>query len=1107
MYFGTEPMKEQKLEASYPLSPMQQGMLVSSIHDRDSGVYLQQLVCALREGIDLPLLVTAWRQVIQRNSLLRTGFRWDGLEEPLQEVHARPEFGFVSNDWSHLTAMEQEQSIDSFLDTDRRQGFELTDAPLMRVAFFKLGDRDYRMIWTFHHALLDGRSHFLVIKELFDSYEALCKGRPLQLKQARPYHEYIAWLGKQDLATAEVFWRASLSGFTTPTSLRVERTGSLDPLERRSHASAEMRISEEITAELRVCAKQNEVTLNTLVQASWALLLNRYSGEEEVLFGATRACRHWAIDGDDQMVGLFINTLPFRVRVQRNQLLRAWLKEIRAQHLALRDFEYTPLIKIKEWSDVPPGTSLFDSVLVFEGYQMDKRLGALGGDWSKREVKLLEQTNYPLTVAAYAESDLLLKIEYDQQRFDHATISRLLGHLRTVLEGLAKNLDCPVRDLPFLTLAERQQLLVDWNRTAPCQSDKTISALFEEQVERTPESVALVFENDRLTYRELNERANQLAHYLKKCGVGPEVVVALCLEPSLEMVVCVLGTLKAGGAYVPLDPAYPADRLSFKLADSGARVLLTQESVRAQLPSHSAEVIAVDSNWETIAREGGNDGKANLETICAPENLAYVIYTSGSTGQPKGVMITHENVCRLFETAKSSFDFNQNDVWTLFHSYAFDFSVWELGGALLSGGRLVIVPFHVRRSPEDFYRLLCEQKVTILNQTPLAFRHLMQAERIVGQKKKLALRLVIFGGEALEPNSLNGWWERHGDQHPRLVNMYGITETTVHVTYRPLSQSDLEEGGRCVIGGPLGDLEVYILDEYHDLAPIGVPGEMYVGGAGLSRGYWQRPELTADRFSPHPFNREAGARVYRTGDVGRYLENGDIEYLGRSDRQVKVRGFRIELGEIEAVLTQHEDVSECVVIARESKEDSNHLIAYLVAADSKSNPGGLRAFLRRKLPEYMVPSEMVYLDHLPLTTNGKIDRRALPWPSSAAMHPRRRFAPPRTSTEGMLAGIWHGVLKLDHVGSDDNFFDLGGNSLLATQVISRVRDLFHLEIPVRNLFDYPRLAEFGALIDRGVSSENQSHSPAMAALARKATRVFESSDDSVQFGEDATASE
>jgi amino acid adenylation domain-containing protein len=545
--------------------------------------------------------------------------------------------------------------------------------------------------------------------------------------------------------------------------------------------------------------------------------------------------------------------------------------------------------------------------------------------------------------------------------------------------------------------------------------------LFEQQVERTPENVALVFEHERLTYRELNERANQLAHYLTKRGVGPDVLVALCLEPSPELVISVLGTLKAGGAYVPLDPANPAETRAFKLADTDARILLTQESLRSQLPAHNAEVIVIDSNWEAIARESGNDGKANLETACAPENLAYVIYTSGSTGQPKGVMVTHENVCRLFETAESSFDFNQNDVWTLFHSYAFDFSVWELGGALLYGGRLVIVPFQVRRSPEDFYRLLCEQKVTILNQTPLAFRHMMQAESVIGQKEKLALRLVIFGGEALELNSLKDWWERHGDQRPSLINMYGITETTVHVTYRRLSQSDLEEGGRSVIGGPLHDLQVYILDADHDLVSIGVPGEMYVGGAGLSRGYWQRPEWTADRFLPNPFSQEAGARLYRTGDVGRYLANGDIEYLGRSDRQVKVRGFRIELGEIEAVLAQHENVSECAVIARESKEDGNNLIAYLVEADSKRNPEGLRAFLRRKLPEYMIPSEMVYLDHLPLGPSGKIDRRALPWPTSTTTHSRRRFAAPRTATEELLAGIWHGVLKRDHIGSDDNF--------------------------------------------------------------------------------------
>jgi amino acid adenylation domain-containing protein len=1062
MYFGTELMKADRLENSYPLSPMQQGMLVSSIHDRDSGVYCQQLVCAAYQDIELPHLVTAWRQVIQRHAVLRTGFRWDGLETPLQEVHGSLEPRFVSDDWSQLTATEQEQRLDHFLDTDRRQGFELTDAPLVRFALFKLGESNYRMIWTFHHALLDGRSHFLVFEELFDSYEALCTGRPLELNPPRPYSEYIDWLRKQDQAPAEVFWRASLRGFTTPTSLRVEKTVSLGHLERQSHDSAEILISEEVTAELRLCAKQAEVSLNNLVQASWALLLSRYSGEAEVLFGATRACRHWTVDGADRMVGLFINTLPFRVRVQRDQQLRDWLKEVRTQHFAQREFEHTPLIKIKEWSDVPPGTPLFNSVLVFEDYQMNKRLRALGGNWDKRDVKLLEQTDYPLTVAAYAELDLLLKIEYDRHRFDQATIERLLGHLGTILEGLAKNLDRPVGEVPFLTPAERHQLLVDWNRRPPRQNHKTISELFERQVERTPENVALVSENEQLTYRELNERANQLAHYLKKRGVGPEVLVALCLEPSLEKIICLLGTLKAGGAYVPLDPANPVETRAFKLADTDAKFLLIQESTRNQLPSHNAEVIVVDRDWETIARESGSDGKANLETRCRPENLAYVIYTSGSTGQPKGVMITHENVCRLFEAAKSSIDFNENDVWTLFHSYAFDFSVWEVGGALLYGGRLVIVPFQVRRSPEDFYRLLCEQKVTILNQTPLAFRQLMKAETIVGQKEKLALRLVILGGEALDLSSLKDWWERHGDKQPGLVNMYGITETTVHVTYRPLSQADLKEDARSVIGGPLDDLQVYILDEYRDLAPIGVPGELYVGGAGLSRGYLHRPELTADRFLPNPFSQEVGARLYRTGDVGRYFADGDVEYLGRCDRQVKVRGFRIELGEIEAVLLHHEDVGECVVIARENQEHGNKLIAYLVAA--RRNPGGLRAFLRRKLPEYMVPSEIVYLKQLPLTMNGKIDHRALSRSTSANTYLRRRFAAPRTATEELLAGIWHSVLKRDTIGSDDNFFDLGGHSLAAARVIARVVESFQLDLPLKALLDAPTVAEMAQVL-------------------------------------------
>ena len=632
-----------------------------------------------------------------------------------------------------------------------------------------------------------------------------------------------------------------------------------------------------------------------------------------------------------------------------------------------------------------------------------------------------------------------------------------------------------------MTEAERRQLLVEWNGTrTDYPKESCIHELFEAQVKRTPDAVAVTFEDRKLTYRELNRRANQWAHYLRSLGVGPEVLVGLCVERSLEMVVGLLGVLKAGGAYVPLDPAYPRERLAFMLEDAQAPVLLTQKRLMAELPDHVCKVVCLDSDWEAIAKESGE----NLANGVTAENLAYVIYTSGSTGKPKGVSVSHSNVVRLFGAAQSWFHFDERDVWTLFHSYAFDFSVWELWGALLYGGRLVVVPYWVSRSPEAFYDLLCMERVTVLNQTPSAFRQLMRAEEEAEDTpKEPTLRLVIFGGEALEVQSLKPWFDRHGDQRPQLVNMYGITETTVHVTYRPVTAAaDFSAGRGSLIGVPIPDLELYVLDQNQNPVPIGVPGELHVGGAGVGRGYLNQPELTAERFVPNPFGPEAGERLYRSGDLARYRPEGDIEYLGRIDHQVKIRGFRIELGEIEAVLSRHPAVRETVVLAREDEVGDRRLVAYVVPnKETASTTHALHSFLKQKHPDYMVPSAFVFLDALPLTPNGKVDRRALPAPDQSRPELENPFVAPRTPVEELLAKIWAEVLKLEKVGIHDNFFDLGGHSLLATQVVSRLHEVLHVEIPLRSIFENPTVAGLAGRIASARPVERNlrapSHSP------------------------------
>src|SRR6185369_16512157 len=551
------------------------------------------------------------------------------------------------------------------------------------------------------------------------------------------------------------------------------------------------------------------------------------------------------------------------------------------------------------------------------------------------------------------------------------------------LQNIVEHPDAAISQLSLLSEEERAQQLVEWNETVSYPRGLTLHELFEAQAAATPEVIALVYEAEQLSYRELNERANQLGHYLRELGVGPETLVGLCFERSMEMVVALLGVLKAGGAYFPLDPQYPAERLAFMAQDAGVALLLTQTQLAAaarEWARAQTRVIALEQEWESISQRS----VANAAVSSVADNLAYVIYTSGSSGQPKGTLITHYNVTRLLDATADRFAFNGADVWTLFHSYAFDFSVWEIWGALAYGGRLVVVPYSVSRAPAEFHQLLRREGVTVLNQTPSAFRQLsvVDAGASAEERAELALRLVIFGGEALEWQSLRGWLERHGEERPQLVNMYGITETTVHVTQRAVRLQELAEASTgSLIGKALDDLQLYLLDEQMELLPAGVWGELYVGGAGLGRGYLKRAELTAQRFVPNPYGSEAGGRLYRSGDVGRYRADGEIEYLGRADGQVKLRGFRIELGEIESVLGSYSGVQEVVVTVREDAPGEQRLVAYLVGADIDSSE--LRAYLKAKLPDYMTPAAFVMLKEMPLTPNGKVDRRALPAPDAA----------------------------------------------------------------------------------------------------------------------------
>ncbi|WP_434047551.1 MULTISPECIES: amino acid adenylation domain-containing protein [Sorangium] len=1047
------------VEDAYPLSPMQEGMLFHALRDPTSGVYVEQVAFKIPKALVVSAFKEALQTLVARHAVLRTAFVWEGADELLQVVRSGVPLPWVELDWRGVPESEQQERTSSWLAEDRAKGFDAGVAPLMRFTLIQLTEEAYQCIWTFHHVILDGWSLPLLFTEMLQLYEAARDGRPAAMPGRRPFRDHIGWLKQQAKADAESFWRRALQGFSAPTPIPLDRPRGAAPPAGSAPPHHERRLTAAGQSALERFARKHGLTLSTLVRGAWALLLSRYSGESDVLFGATVSGRSTGVDGIDAMVGLFINTIPVRVQIASEQPVVSWLQELQAQQTEQLPYEHSPLAQVQRWSSLPWQKDLFESVLVVENHPIDQMLREGHPALEITDVRPIEQTNYPLTVVVKPGREMALQIIYAAERFDAAAIERLTGHFQSLLENIVAEPERPASQISMLTKEARTQLSAWAGANVSYPIDRCVHELFEAQVERTPSAVAVVFEQQQLTYRELNERANQLAHHLRSLGVGPEVLVGLCVERSLDMLIGIIAILKAGGAYVPLDPAYPKDRIAFMLTDARPAVLLTQRALLSRLPEHDSHTLCIDAMGPEIAGQRSTNPTSGV----TPEHLAYVIYTSGSTGKPKGALVTHANVARLFHATEAWFHFDERDVWTLYHSSSFDFSVWEIWGALLYGGRLLVVSFEVTKSPEVFHRLLREEKVTVLNQTPSAFRQIVTADAAAGGGDAgLALRLVILAGEALDLESLRPWFKRHGDRAPELVNMYGITETTVFVTYRPLVAEDVDGASVSPIGRPIPDLSVYVLDQDRALLPIGVPGELYVGGAGVARGYLNRPELSLDRFVPDPFCGSAGGRLYKSGDLCRWLPDGSLEYLGRIDHQVKIRGYRIELGEVESVLKQHPAIRDAAVMARDYAPGDKRLVAYLVARDAaQPSVAELRNHLQGELPDYMIPAGFMWLDALPLSFNGKVDRKALPAPEAARPAQSEAYAPPRTRTEEQIASVWASLLQIERIGIHDNFFDLGGHSLLLVRMHAQLRSLGH-ELKLVDLFQFStvsRLAE------------------------------------------------
>uniref|UniRef100_UPI002ABE361F amino acid adenylation domain-containing protein n=1 Tax=Paraburkholderia sp. J12 TaxID=2805432 RepID=UPI002ABE361F len=790
-----------------------------------------------------------------------------------------------------------------------------------------------------------------------------------------------------------------------------------------------------------------------------AVLLHRYSGQPDIRVGVPVANRDRVETAG--LIGLFVNTQVLRTRLEGGTTLAALLGQVKAAARgaqAHQDLPFDVLVEALQPQRSLSHTPLFQ--VMFNHLRDDERcletLPGVSVQWESPGAGMA-QFELTLTTAEEASGALSASLVYARELFDGRTMAQFGRHYVAVLEALTGGDVGTVAEVALLSAQERAGLVAQGARTEQYADVMPVHERIAREAQAHPERVAVVYGEAQLRYGELDEQANRLAQRLAKLGVGPEVRVGIAVERSVEMVVGLLAILKAGGAYVPMDPEYPRDRLAYMLEDSGVALLLTQSWVRERLPV--AEGVTV---LELDTLDVSAEPAVSPQVSVHGENLAYVIYTSGSTGRPKGAQLTHRNVSRLLTATHPWFDFDASDVWTMFHSYAFDFSVWEIFGALCHGGKLVVVPYLVSRSPEEFAQLLRRERVTVLNQTPSAFRQLMQVPQM--SEPDLPLRTVIFGGEALDPQTLASWVQRFGDAKPRLVNMYGITETTVHVTYRPVREADTQ-AQRSPVGRAIPDLGLYVLDLDGNLAPVGVAGELYVSGAGLARGYLNRPALSAERFVPDPFDANGG-RLYRTGDLARWTQDGELEYLGRIDHQVKVRGFRIELGEIEAQLLALHDVREAVVLPQEGPGGAR-LVAYVTArADHAIEPQALRASLGDALPDYMVPAVVMVLDTLPLTSNGKVDRKALPAPEYAA----RGYEAPQGETETALAQIWSEVLGIEQVSRTDNFFELGGDSILSLQIVARARQA-GWQVSARQLFERQTVALLAAVAQRAQMPE------------------------------------
>jgi amino acid adenylation domain-containing protein/non-ribosomal peptide synthase protein (TIGR01720 family) len=1049
-----------EIEDILPLSPVQEGMLFHAFYDAGGpDVYNVQIALRLEGPLDEESLQGAAKALLYRHKNLCVAFKHKDLDQPVQIVPRDVSVPWQALDFSMLEPVERERSWTELIQRDRLARFNPAVSPLFRFLLVRCAPEEFRLLITTHHILVDGWSVPLMISELQHLY--VHHGSAAALPRVTAFRDYLTWLSSRDRSAAEAGWREALTGLEEGT--RISPLASLgDP---KIPERIIVDLDEELTRRLTEQARARNLTLNTIVQGAWAVLLSRQTGREDVVFGSTVSGRSPEIAGVENMIGLLINTVPTRVTLRSADSFNDLVSRLNQQQSRLLAHQYLGLVEIQRLTRL---SELFDTLVVFENFPRGTGAdtGPSGGGLRFSVMDLNDAAHYPLTVVVAPGRRLGMYFTYHPDHFDSNLIEILSQRFVRLLTAYATSPDQPVSFIDLLDERERRQIVVEFNQTyTEYPRNRIMMELFAEQVQRRGEELAVICDQEQISYSELDRRSNQLGHYLRSLGVGPEKLVGISVERSVDMVLAMVGILKAGGAYVPIDPAYPPDRLRFMAEDSDIGVLLTQRRLAHRIPQLKAHVVCLDRDWDEIAQHSNQ----NLQTKVLPENLAYVVYTSGSTGLPKAAAVSHRSMIRLLRET-NYIQFQGDEVVAQTVNMSFDPSTFEIWGALLNGCRLVIISNDVLLDVEKFAAEIVDKRVQVMFLATALFNE-------VGRLKPTmfnSVKSLLFGGEAVYPVTAAAVLEQGGPE--RLVNAYGPAECTTFSGWYH-AREVAKDAPSVPIGKPVSNTQLYVLDRNMNLEPVGIMGQLYIGGEGLARGYWRRPDLTAERFVPDPYG-PPGGRLYLSGDLARWMDDGNLEFFGRADNQVKTRGFRVELGEIEVALLQHGKVRNCAVLMK-TVGSGKQLVAYI---SGEATADELKNYLKAKLPEYMVPSVYAMLAELPLNTNGKVDRRALPEVEDKTLQEAQEVAPETmTAVEELLAGLWQEVLGVARVSVRSNFYALGGHSLLALRVISRINDYFQMGLSVRTLLEYPVLMEFAQKL-RSISTRSDQEMEKIARI-------------------------